>query len=170
MEIIELLDNLGKVCGVAVEIGKVLKIRGITVEVLSRKKKEKIKDEVAIVVDFNEISVKAVVEKYLEARKIDSTVLICSNPAGDGRLDLDNEDQWRDAVKGFYQVLKKLQETAPEKIHIFISAPVALAFAIGYVSRPLQPYVYQFDNANRSTAASRKYAQIMRVTDELRVW
>ena len=170
MDILELLNSLGKICGAVVAIGKVLKLRGLTIEVLSRKKKEKIKDEVAIVVDFNAISVKAEVEKYLEARSIDSTILVCSNPAGDARLDLDDEDQWSDAVKGFYQLLKKVQETAPKKIHLFISAPVALAFAIGYVSRPLQPYIYQFDNANKNTAASKKYAPIMRVTDELRVW
>ena len=171
MEVLELLTNVGKICGGAVvAIDKVLKVKGLIIESLSEKKKEEVKNEITFIVDFNSFSAKAAVKKYLEAKGIDSTILVCTNPAGAAPLDLHDEDQWKDAVKALYQLVKEVQETSPKKIHIFINAPVALAFAIGYVSRPLQPYIYQFDNANSNTAASKKYAQIMRVTDELRVW
>ena len=69
-------------------------------------------------------------------------------------------------MKEIGELIKAVQEKSPIKVHLFINGPAALAFAVGYVSRTLNPYLYQL-NRGDNIAPSRKYAQVMRINDKL---
>lgn len=167
MEILEVLSDLAKVGSVVYTAGKVLKLSGVHIMSKIKNKKEQIKDEVTIIIDFGDSSIVAGVEKYLATKEINSTIFVCKNPNGYEALDLEDVDQWRDAVKGIYALMKKVNETSPKKIHIFMRCPIALAFAIGYVSRPCRPYIYHL-NRGEDLAASKLYYRVLDISDELR--
>jgi len=183
MIILELLNTVAAACGVVVAVDKastvlkkhganvkdrILKLRGIQIESSSPIEGE-LKDEVAIAVDFGGIPMKNDVETYLKANNIDATLLICSNAKGRIALDLYNEDDWKLAVKEINGLIKAMKEKSfITKVHLFISGPVALAFAVGYVSRTIDPYLYQL-NRGDNVAPSRKYAPVMKISDGL-VW
>jgi len=181
MRILELLNTVATACGVVVAVDKassvlkrhgtnvkdrILKLSGIQIESSSPIEGE-LKDEVAIAIDFGGSPMKNDVETYLEANQIDATFLICSNAKGRVELDLYNEDDWRLAVKEISGLIKAIKEkSSPTKVHLFINGPVALAYAVGYVTRTLNPYLYQL-NRGDNVAPSRKYAQVMKINEEL---
>jgi len=169
MEVLEVLSDLAKVGSVVYAAGKVLKLSGVHITSKDKSKKEQIKDDVVIIIDFGISSIESSVERYIAANSklTDSTVLTCKNPNGYVNLDLEDEDQWRDAVKDIYVLIKKIDESSAKRIHLFMSAPASLAFAIGYVSRQSRPYVYQY-NTGSNRADSKLYYRVLDVSDELR--
>ena len=132
---------------------------------------EEIKKEIAIIIDMGTMSIKSSVYEFLEAKNIDSTVFVCNNPNGYVHMDLNNQDEWTSAVKGIYTLINEIYtKIRPEKVHIFLSAPATLTFAIGYVLRPFcTPYLYQYNQKYKSEGPKEKlYSNVLYVSDALK--
>ena len=169
MEVLSVLNDVAKIFNVVYAGGKALKLAGVEINMLTSKKKERVKEEVSIIIDFNKRSIVSDVEKFLAAKKIDSTIFVCKNPNENGILDLDDSDQWRNAVEGIYKLMSEVDKSSPKKWHIFMNAPGPLLLALGYVLRPdFTPYIYQFDNQLDGHADSQKYSCVLRVNDSLK--
>jgi len=163
MDLLAVLSSVAGIFGGVVTAGelvlKYIKFKG-------PKKKEQLKDNVAIIVDFNSMSIEESVKRYLKANGMDATIIVCTNPNG-YPVDINDPDAWQEAVKGLYALINTINSAAPKKVHIFMNAPVALTFALGYVLRPnCMPYVYQYNN--EKTADSNLYKRVLHVNDSLR--
>ena len=104
-----------------------------------RKKKTPIpvKPDVAIVVDINRRSLTDVAA-YLDEKKIDADMIIVTNdPAYRSKsvfLDPTCQSDWENVVREFSTVMDGIKHTVGgARLHIFLSAPGALAFALGAV-------------------------------------
>lgn len=87
------------------------------------------KGDIAIIVSITR-PIKSTVEDFLYKERIVADIVEIE---GEGRLP-SNEDDWTKIVTEFYEIFLKIQSTlgAP-RYHLFVSAPVALAFALGSV-------------------------------------
>jgi hypothetical protein len=85
--------------------------------------------DIAIVVSITK-PIKSTVEKFLYKEKIIADIVEIE---GEKRLS-SNEEDWIKIITEFYRIFLKIQSTlgAP-RYHLFVSAPVALAFALGSV-------------------------------------
>lgn len=107
---------------------------------ISRQKKKGTKvrtpTDVALVVDVT-WSISPQVIHYLEQQKIDAEILLMVNnqKTGTGKwLRNDKPKEWENTVHVFNTMIQKIfgdSELAGAHIHIFIAAPVALAYALG---------------------------------------
>lgn len=172
MDILTVLENVAKGMGIAKQVGDLwIELKGVLIkDVTERKEKnEPIKDNVAIIIDYGSMTVEQHVKKYLKAKNIDSTIVKCMNPKGYVHLDMDDRDVWENAVKEMYAFIKEILSAAPKRIHIFISAPATLAFALGYTLRPhCTPYVYQHNQKRDGVADSDLYSMVLHVDSRLR--
>ena len=165
MEILAIMSAIASIFGGAVKAGELtLKY----VKFKAPKKKEVLKDEVAFIIDFGTFSIEESVKRYLKANRMDPTIVVCTNPNGFVHLELEDSDVWQRAVEQIYVLISEVASAAPKKIHIFMNAPVALTFALGYVLRPCAPYVYQFNNAKTNTADSKLYSLVLHANDSLK--
>jgi len=177
MYVSTILENIANAVTVAGAVplvrGLLLELDGVFVKVDAPENKAnepvKVKDVVTVIIDFTQRSIEEDVIRFLAAERIDSTVVVCNNPNGYVGLDLYNHTEWEDAVRGIYVTIKKFIEAGPRRgINIFISAPAALAFALGYVLRPTPNlHVYQF-NLGRVKGDYDLYPLVLRVNDSLK--
>ena len=140
-----------------------LSLPGVNIESVITDEQESLKNDVTIIIDFGErdMSIEKHVRQYLAAHEIDSSVCICTNPNGYRPLALNDPAEWRDAVKGIKELIAQIANSAPAKVRIFINGPLALAFAIGYASRPIiTPDVYQFNNRPTDIDPRNKYRRV----------
>jgi hypothetical protein len=108
--------------------------------VTPRRKKSKpikVKPDVAVVVDINRRSLTDVAA-YLDEKKIDADVIIITNdPRYESRsvfLAPAKRDDWEHMVREFSKVMDGIKHTVGgSRLHIFLSTPNALAFALGAV-------------------------------------
>ncbi len=93
------------------------------------------KDEVAILVDITKRSLKDVAA-YLDRQKIDANLIVITNdPAYSSQvnfLDPLNAAEWEELLSDFSVAMNAIQHAVGAvRLHIFIAAPVALAFGLG---------------------------------------
>jgi len=161
------LDTVWK--GLAVAGKLAVTFKGVILKIVNANKDEKFKDDVAVIIDFLPSSAEGDVRRYLEAKRIDATICICENPDDSGFLDINDKDSWENATRGIYATLTTIAKASPKRVHIFLSCPAALAFAIGNVARQTcNPYVYQHNTRRSDDAASSIYSMVLRANDSLR--
>lgn len=95
------------------------------------------KSDVAILVDINRRML-ADVSRYLEEQKLDADVIIITNdPAYSANiqfLEPSRSEDWEDLVREFSSAMNGIKRTVGgAKMHIFLSTPLPLAFALGAV-------------------------------------
>jgi hypothetical protein len=95
------------------------------------------KPDVAILVDINRRSMTDVAT-YLDEHKIDADLIIITNdPAYKSKtilLDPDDQDEWTEIVREFSTTMDGIKyNLGGARLHIFLSTPGALAFALGAV-------------------------------------
>ncbi len=95
------------------------------------------KPDVVILVDINRRML-ADVSRYMEARGLDADVIIVTNdPAYSNQirfLDAQNPQEWEALVREFAAEMNKIKHVVgAARVHIFLSVPLALAFAMGTV-------------------------------------
>lgn len=176
------MSNVAGVLGISLQIGGLI-YKSVRIFIGNRNKVsnfnvnrnesegEDIKKEITIIIDMGSMSIINSVNDFLEAKNIDSTVFICNNPHGYVHMDLNNSEEWESAVKGIYILINEIySKLRPEKVHIFLSAPAVLTFAIGYVLRPFcTPYLYQFNQKYKPEEPKDKlYSHVLYVSDELK--
>lgn len=109
------------------------------------------KADVALLIDINRRMLLDVA-RYLEQQKIDADVLVVTNdPAYSDTirfLDPDNPDEWVELVKEFNATIGKVKHTiGSARVHIFMSAPLPLAFGLGCVWGTVdEATVYHWEN------------------------
>jgi len=169
MSILTILSQVAAIFNAAIAAGGLfISLSGVVIKALG-KKSDQIKDNVTIIIDFGTTSIEESVKRYVKAKDIDSTIFVCTNPKGFVHLDINDGDVWQEAVKGIYTFINAIVSDAPKRINIFMSAPAALAFSIGYVLRPnCTPYIYQFNQKREGIADSDLYAMVLHVNDNLK--
>ena len=161
---LEIIASIASIAGFAQQnsqmIGKALKIFSKQSE---DEKDMVIKDDIAIVLNISNNCI-PLVEKFLGEKGIDATVFEVNKKDGKREIDPYNRKEWEDIVTDFSKLLTSIYEqSAPSRVHIFLSAPVALAFGIGCVIRTLyRPYIY---NYNRDTQS---YDLVLVASDRLK--
>ncbi len=125
------------------------------------------KEDVAIVVEISRPSVQDVVN-YLGTRKIDANLVVITTVKSHGPkpvkgLSENRPAEWTKLVQEFSEAIDKIKhEVGSARIHIFISAPLALAFGLGSVWGTVdQAQVYHWKNSGG-------YAPLMKITRKLR--
>lgn len=170
-----MFNGVAAACNAIYATGRVLNLAGVEITVMKKNEQieddtviaEEVKDDVVIIIDFNQTSIVESVERFLTAKRIDSTTFVCKNPNVNRILDVDDRDQWSNAVEGVYKFINGIEKG--KRMHIFINAPVALSFAIGYALRPnYAPYVYHYNNRRDGHADSELYSRVLHVNDNLR--
>lgn len=181
---VDLISNIASILGVSlIEVGAIV-FKYVKINIGNKKtapapinlnrgvdEGEEIKKEISVIIDMGTMTILNSVNEFLNAKKIDSTVFICNHPNGYVHMDLDNQDEWKSAVKGIYTLINEIYaKIRPEKVHIFLSAPAALTFAIGYVLRPFcTPYLYQYNQKYKPEQTKDKlYSNVLYVSDELK--
>jgi hypothetical protein len=125
------------------------------------------KADVVILVDINRRML-ADVSRYLEEKKLDADVVIISNdPAYSDNIQFlkvsDSED-WVEIVKEFTSAMNGIKRTVGgAKMHIFLSTPLPLAFALGSVWGTVDETatVYHWEKGT--------YYPVMPISRELRI-
>ena len=125
----------------------------------ARRKKNtriQVKPDVAIVVDINRRSLTDVAA-YLDEKKIDADIIIITNdPAYKSKsifLDPARQEDWEHIVQEFSTVMDGIKHTVGgARLHIFLSTPGALAFALGAVRGLVDEgtVVYHWENRTYS--------------------
>lgn len=95
------------------------------------------KPDVVILVDINRRML-ADISRYLQKRSLDADVIIVTNdPAYSDNirfLDAENPQDWEDLVREFAAEMNKIKRmVGAARVHIFLSTPLALTFAMGAV-------------------------------------
>ncbi len=95
------------------------------------------KEDVAILIDINRRML-VDVARYLDEKQIDADLIIVTNdPTYSNKvqfLDPANSKQWTEVVKEFSVAMNAVQRAVGGvRLHIFLSAPLALAFGAGSV-------------------------------------
>ncbi len=125
------------------------------------------KGDVAIVVEISRPAVRDVVN-YLENRKIDANLVVITTVKTPGDkpvkgLSESRSTQWTELVQEFSVAIDKIKdEVGSERVHIFLSAPLALVFGLGAVWGTVdQAQVYHWKSKGG-------YAPLMKITRTLR--
>ena len=124
------------------------------------------KPNVVILVDINRRML-ADVSRYLEAQKLDADVIIISNdPAYSGNiqfLEATDAEDWVEIVQEFSGAMNGIKRTVGgAKMHIFLSTPLPLAFALGSVWGTVdEATVYHWEKGS--------YHPVMPISRELRI-
>lgn len=109
--------------------------------------KKKTAPDVAIVVRISRMNVEDV-RHYLDTHKIKADLIVISNTTSDEAIHLPSDaDAWEEMVREFYTAFTKIQaQSGAKRFHIFLSAPAALAFAMGCTMSTLYDVrLYQWD-------------------------
>lgn len=99
-------------------------------------------ENLAIIIQFASHSARASVIKYLEANDIKTNILeITHKNAGNIQI-----SDWSEEVSEIYSVIQNYtKEHFTEKFHIFLSAPIPIAFALGLaLGSYIHTKVYQY--------------------------
>lgn len=124
------------------------------------------KSDVVILVDINRRML-ADVSRYLEGQKLDADVVIISNdPAYSDNiqfLEAADAQDWVEIVQEFSGAMNGIKRTVGgAKMHIFLSTPLPLAFALGSVWGTVdEATVYHWEKGN--------YHPVMPISRELRI-
>lgn len=124
------------------------------------------KSDVVILVDINRRML-ADVSRYMEAENLDADVIIISNdPAYSDNiqfLETADAENWVEIVQEFSGAMNGIKRTVGgAKMHIFLSAPLALAFAIGSVWGTVdEATVYHWEKGS--------YHPVMPISRKLRI-
>ena len=126
------------------------------------------KKDVAIVVEISRPSVQDVVN-YLASKKIDANLVVITTvkPRGPKPVKGLNENrpaEWTELVQEFSEAIDRIKQEAgaSAKMHIFLSAPLALAFGLGAVWGTVdKAQVYHWKSSGG-------YAPLMKITRKLR--
>lgn len=107
-------------------------------------------DELAIICQFASHSLEGSVRKFLESRNI-TTDLLEIRHANLGNITLDD---WSVEVSEVYSAIQKIREESYYKrLHLFLAAPVSLAFALGLaLGRYVPSTVYQYNPLTSDTS------------------
>lgn len=111
--------------------------KGLGRRVATANTKQLKKQHIAIVVAITKHAL-GDVAAYLEKKDIDADLLVLTNTTEYGRAIKPlspKRKEWEEVVREFSIITEKIKKEAPDKaqLHIFISAPVALAYALGAV-------------------------------------
>jgi|CXWL01.1.fsa_nt_gi hypothetical protein len=121
------------------------------------------KPDVAIVVD---ISRRALVDvaRFLKSQKIDADIVLVTNdPSYDAQvkfLNPESEEEWNEITLEFKSLMNRIKRTSGgRRVHIFLSAPAPLVFAMGAVWGTVDEasvYHWEHNTYNKVIAISRK--------------
>ena len=132
----EFAKNVGSVITVAEMTGVLISKGRQTWTYLVGKKEEELveKDDVAVMVQINQFLVPTT-KKFLENEGIDAHLILITN-VEDGSLikylDNDKKQEWIDVVADFFDAVTGIErDWGAKTLHVFLSAPAALAFALG---------------------------------------
>lgn len=91
------------------------------------------------------------VQLYLKKNNIKANIVKVTTPDESNLLDPENLKEWEDLVRKFSTMLDVvLREMSPQRIHIFLSAPLALTFGIGCtIGNIVSPFIYHLDNVSK---------------------
>lgn len=125
------------------------------------------KSDVAVVVEISRPAIRDVVN-YLESRKIDANLVVITmiKPRGSKPVKGLSESrpaQWTELVQEFSMAIDKVKrELGSARVHIFLSAPLALVFGLGAVWGTVdQAQVYHWKSKGG-------YAPLMKISRSLR--
>lgn len=123
------------------------------------------KEHVAIVVDISKRTL-VDVTGYLQSKKIDADIVMVTNDPAYGEqvifLNPESEKEWNDITLEFKSLMNKIKRNAGGKqVHIFLSAPLPLAFAMGAVWGTVDDAVVYHWEKN-------KYHKVVNISRKLR--
>jgi hypothetical protein len=123
------------------------------------------KSDVAVVVDVSRRMLRDVA-RYLDSQNIDADIILLTNDPEYGDtakfLDVQEPASWAEVVKDFHRGMSRVKrEIGTPQVHIFIGAPLPLAFGMGAVWGTVdEATVYHWDG--------KTYHPVMPITRELR--
>ncbi len=124
------------------------------------------KSDVAILVDINR-RLLSDVGTYLDKHKIDADIIIITNdPTYSGNIKFlspSDNDEWRELVQEFSTAMNGIKRTVGSAhLHIFLSTPLPLAFALGAVWGTVdEATIYHWENNT--------YWPVMPISRDLRI-
>ena len=124
-----------------------------------------IQRDIAIVVDISRRSLRDV-ERYLMTNMIDADLIVVTNDPRYGpqtkSMDENDPQDWLDVVQDFNMTINAIKhELGATNMHIFISAPVAIAFGLGTVCGTVdRVMVYHWNQT--------EYKRVLSITRDLR--
>jgi hypothetical protein len=126
-------------------------------------KEENYKDNIAIIIDISR-PCQSAVEKFLKENRIEASILVMKSKDESRRLNPSDRAEWEELVKSFSKLVSNIYEkSAPKELHIFLSAPASLTFALGCVIGTLyKPNVYNYNDQTGS------YDKVLTVTSGLK--
>ncbi len=126
--VLEIEDIRREIAGLELEKERVW--RGEYLEVAWGKINDVEKDDVAVVVDISR-PIRADVERFLQTKGIGADIAVISMISGQRDLE-GSKEEWEGIVAEFFPGLSAiLDKIRAKRIHIFLSAPANLAFAMG---------------------------------------
>jgi hypothetical protein len=123
------------------------------------------KSDVAVIVDVSRRMLSDVA-RYLDDQQIDADIILLTNDPEYGDtaklLDVGDPESWTDIVKDFHRGMSRVKrEVGASQVHIFLGAPLPLAFGMGAVWGTVdEATVYHWEN--------KTYHPVMPITRELR--
>lgn len=123
------------------------------------------KSDVAVIVDVSRRMLPDVA-RYLDDQKIDADIILLTNDPEYGDtaklLDFQDSEPWTDIVKDFHRGMSRVKrEVGAARVHIFLGAPLPLAFGMGAVWGTVdEAIVYHWEN--------KTYHSVMPINRDLR--